>query len=293
MNVALDSAVSAYTARVLVASSDAGPKDEAVELSDAVRAPIVAETGAGTADPKTALISDATPIVTVPVGPLESTVGHAKIALGSTVALMRRRVGANIKVKTVVAGGPEYVAVMADVTLVERALMATSAETDAVTETGPFASRNVTGTVTEEPETRMSPVANSPSVAVVASRTTAIAELRSFFVRPSGAVTTTANLTELLLGAVEASVYWPTETECVAASYVYEAIVPYTVSVVDVSESTHVTADDRTSAAFGVVVSYPVRDKETVATAPATVPYVAPRASAEIEASADAAPGPV
>jgi hypothetical protein len=114
---------------------------------------------------------------------------------------------------------------------------------------------NVTGTVTTEPARSTSPVANVPKLALVASATADIGAVRSVSVRPSGAVTVTANSTEPDPGAVEPSVYTPIDAEWLPLTYVYVGTEPYGARVL---ESTHATAELRISASL-LVVSHPVR----------------------------------
>ena len=55
-------------------------------------------------------IADAVPIVTVPVGPVLTIVGHTRMPAAATVAVSLRLVGATMNVNVVDADAPEYVA---------------------------------------------------------------------------------------------------------------------------------------------------------------------------------------
>ena len=156
---------------------------------------------------------------------------------------------------------------------------------------------NVTGTVTDEPETSVSPVAKGVKATVVASTAAGIADVVRVVVYPSGAVTMTLNCSDPEAGTTEPSVYVSIDTECEAAVYVYEPIVPY---AVDVPESTHDSAVVFISVVLVVVASYPVSVR-TIELAfpvphtadPAAVPYAAPNASVVIDASDALVVGPV
>jgi hypothetical protein len=189
-------------------------------------------------------------MVTVPV--VETTLaGHTRMPVAATVAVSLRLVGATMNVNVVDAAAPEYVAANEfEDTDVARALNVPVEETSALAGvTGP----NVTGTVTEVPETSVSPVAKAPRSTVVASTATGIAVVVRLLVYPSGAATTALNCSDPEAGADDPSVYVSIDTECDAAVYVYVPIVPY---AVDVPESTHDSAE--ISALLVVVESYPV-----------------------------------
>ena len=79
---------------------------------------------------------------------------------------------------------------------------------------------NVTGTVTDDPETSVSPVAKGVKATVVASTAAGIADVVRVVVYPSGAVTMTLNCSDPEAGAIEPSVYVSIDTECEAAVYV-------------------------------------------------------------------------
>ena len=159
-----------------VGAPSVAPVDEFAAVS-ALSAAVTTE---GTLELRVVAIADAVPIVTVPVGAVESTLGHTRIFEASTVAVSRRRVGVTMNVNVVEAADPEYVAAKdPDVTVVARALKGPVDETSAlVGVTAP----NVTGTETEDPETSVRPVANAPRLTVVASITAAIAAVVSVVV---------------------------------------------------------------------------------------------------------------
>ena len=162
-------------------------------------------------------------------------VGHTRMPDASTVAVIRRLVGATMNVNVVGAAAPAYVA------------LNEPEDTDAASElkvpvdltsalTG--LTSNVTGTVTDVPETSVSPVANVPRLTVFASTSAGIALVVSVAVLPSGAVTTALNCTDPEAGADDPSVYESIDTDCDELLYAYVPIVPY---AVEVPESTHDT----------------------------------------------------
>ena len=79
---------------------------------------------------------------------------------------------------------------------------------------------NVTGTVTDEPETSVSPVAKAVRATVVASTAAGIAVVVRLVVCPSGAVTTALNCSDPEAGADDPRSYASIDTECDAAVYV-------------------------------------------------------------------------
>ena len=193
------------------------PSVAPVDEFAAVSALSAAVTTAGTLELSVVAIADAVPIVTVPVGPVLRIVGHTRMPDAATVAVSLRLVGVTMNVNVVDAAVPEYVAAKepAD-TDVARAMK------DPVEETLALAgvTLNVTGTVTDEPETSVSPLANVPKATVVASTAAGIADVVRVVRYPSGAVTTTLNCRDPEAGADEPRVYVPIDTKCVPAVYV-------------------------------------------------------------------------
>jgi hypothetical protein len=186
------------------------PSVAPVDELAAVSALSAAVTTDGTLVLSVVAIADAVPIVTVPVGPVLTIVGHTRMPVAATLAVSRRRVGATTNVNVVVAAAPAYVAANdPEVTDVASELNVPLDDTSALTGvTGP----NVTGTKTDSPESSVSPVANVPSVTVVSSTTTAIALDVSVVVSPSGERVSTLNETVPDAGSTAATVYDRTTT---------------------------------------------------------------------------------
>jgi hypothetical protein len=184
----------------------------------AVSALSAAVTTEGTLALSVVVIADAVPVVTVPVGPVLTIVGHTRMPAAATVAVSRRLVGATMNVSVVDAAAPEYVAANElEDTDVARELKFPLEETPALAGvTGP----NVTGTVTDEPETSVSPVAKTPKAMVVASIAAGVAVVARVVVCPSGAVTMALNCSDPEAGADAPRVYVSIDAECDAAVYV-------------------------------------------------------------------------
>jgi hypothetical protein len=202
------------------AVTDVGvPSVSPVDEFAAVSALSAAVTTDGTLALSVVAISDAVPIVTVPVGPVLTIVGHTRMPAAATVAVSLRLVGATMNVNVVDAAAPEYVAANEfEDTDVARALNVppAAATSTLVGVTGP----NVTGTVTEVPETSVSPVAKAVRATVVASTAAGIAVVARLVVCPSGAVTTALNCSDPEAGADDPRSYASIDTECEAAVYV-------------------------------------------------------------------------
>ena len=147
-------------------------------------------TADGTLELSVIVLVEAVPMVAVPV--VETMLaGHTRMPVAATVAVSLRLVGATMNVKVVDAAAPEYVTANEfEDTDAARALNVPVEETSALAGvTGP----NVTGTVTDEPETSVSPVAKAVRATVVASTAAGIAVVVSVVLFPSGAVTTALN----------------------------------------------------------------------------------------------------
>jgi hypothetical protein len=190
------------------------PIDELAAVS-ALNAAVTAD---GTLALSVVAIADAVPIVTVPVGPVLTIVGHTRMPAAATVAVSLRLVGVTMNVSVVDAAAPEYVAANElEDTDVARELKFPVEETSAPAGvTGP----NVTGTVTDEPETSVSPVAKAPKATVVASIAAGVAVVARVVVCPSGAVTMALNCSDPEAGADAPRVYVSIDAECDAAVYV-------------------------------------------------------------------------
>jgi hypothetical protein len=183
----------------------------------AVSALNAAVTADGTLALSVVAIADAVPIVTVPVGPVLTIVGHTRMPAAATVAVSLRLVGVTMNVNVVDAAAPEYVAANElEDTDVARELKFPVEETSAL---AGVTVPNVTGTVTDEPETSVSPVAKTPKATVVASTAAGIAVVARVVVYPSGAVTVASNCSDPEAGADDPSVYVSIDTECDAAVY--------------------------------------------------------------------------
>ena len=120
-----------------------------------------------------------------------------------------------MNVNVVDAASPEYVA--ANEPAVTDVAMELKDPVDETSALAGVTAPKVTGTVTDDPDTSVRPVANVPRLTVVASITAAIASVVSVVVVPSGAVTMALNCTEPDAGAKEPKVYVSIETECEAA----------------------------------------------------------------------------
>lgn len=194
------------------------PSVAPVDEFAAVSALSAAVTTDGTLALSVVAIADAVPIVTVPVGPVLTIVGHTRMPVAATVAVSLRLVGATMNVKVVDAAAPEYVAANEfEDTDAAMALNVPVEETSALAGvTGP----NVTGTLTDEPETSVSPVAKAVRATVVASTAAGIAVVVRLVVCPSGAVTMALNCSDPEAGADDPRVYVWIDTECDAAVYV-------------------------------------------------------------------------
>jgi hypothetical protein len=201
------------------------PIDAPVDASAAASALSAAVTTDGTLELSVVTIDKAAPAVSVPVCAVVALVGHTRIPVAATVAVSLRRVGDTMNVSVVSAAvEPLYVAANdpADTDVASELndpLEATSALAG-------VAPTNVTGTEMDVPPSSVSPVANAPSVTLVASTSAAMDAERSVSVHPSGAVTTRANLTAPDAGATPPSVYTPTDAECDPAAYVHVGAVP-------------------------------------------------------------------
>jgi hypothetical protein len=159
------------------------PSVAPVDELAAVSALSAAVTTDGTLALSVVSIADAVPIVTVPVGPVLTIVGHTRMPAAATVAVSLRLVGATMNVNVVDAAAPEYVAANEfEDTDAARALNVPVDDTSALAGvTGP----NVTGTVTDEPETSVSPVAKAVRATVVASTAAGIAAVVRLVVCPT------------------------------------------------------------------------------------------------------------
>jgi hypothetical protein len=148
------------------------PSVAPVDESAAVSALNAAVTTAGTLELSVVAIADAVPIVTVPVGPVLDIVGHTRMPEAATVAVSLRLVGVTMNVNVVDAATPEYAATKA----FEETEVASEVNVP-VEDTLALAglTLNVTGTVTDEPETSVSPVAKGVKATVVASTAAGIA----------------------------------------------------------------------------------------------------------------------
>jgi hypothetical protein len=168
---------------------------------------------AGTLALNVVVMADATPIVTVLLaltGAVVALSGHTRMPDAATVAVSRRLVGVTMNVNVVVAAVPAYVAENdPEVTDVASALNVPLDDTSALEG---VTGLNVTGTKTDAPESSVSPVANVPSVTVVASTTTVIALEVSVVVSPSGERVSTVNETVPDAGSAVATVYDRTTT---------------------------------------------------------------------------------
>jgi hypothetical protein len=196
-----------------VGAPSVAPVDELAAVS-ALNAAVTAD---GTLALSVVAIADAVPIVTVPVGPVLTIVGHTRMPAAATVAVSLRLVGVTMNVNVVDAAAPEYVAANEfEDTDVARELKFPVEETSAL---AGVTVPNVTGTVTDEPETSVSPVAKTPKATVVASTAAGIAVVARVVVYPSGAVTVASNCSDPEAGADDPSVYVSIDTECDAAVY--------------------------------------------------------------------------
>ena len=83
------------------------PSVAPVDELAAVSALSAAVTTAGTLELSVVAIADAVPIVTVPVGPVLTIVGHTRMPAAATVAVSLRLVGATMNVNVVDAATPE------------------------------------------------------------------------------------------------------------------------------------------------------------------------------------------
>ena len=197
-----------------VGAPSVAPVDELAAVS-ALNAAVTAD---GTLALSVVAIADAVPIVTVPVGPVLTIVGHTRMPAAATVAVSLRLVGVTMNVNVVDAAAPEYVAANElEDTDVARELKFPVEETSAL---AGVTVPNVTGTVTDEPETSVSPVAKTPKATVVASTAAGIAVVARVVVYPSGAVTVASNCSDPEAGSDDPSVYVSIDTECDAAVYV-------------------------------------------------------------------------
>jgi hypothetical protein len=212
-------------------------------------------TAAGTDDESVVVIADAVPTVTPLTGAVDAMLGHTRMLAAGTTTAIRLRVGVTTNVSVVSVAEPEYVAENEPV-VTELAMALNDPPVAVISALLGVAPTNVTGTLTADPEINVTPVATTPSVALVASTAVAIGAERTVVVTPSGAVTTTANLTEPDAGTLPPRVYMPTDAECDADVYVQVGVVPYVVPVA--TESTHETALLLISVVLVVVASYPV-----------------------------------
>jgi hypothetical protein len=229
--------------------------DGVLTLAPAVTPVRVTPTTAGTADERVVTIADAVPTVMVLAGAVDALEGHTRMLVEGTATAMRRRVGVTTNVNVVALAAPEYVAENAP-EFTELAIALNDPPVAVISAPLGVAPTNATGTLTADPEISVTPLATTPSVALVASTATTNGADRSVVGTPSGAVTTTANRNEPEGGAVAPSVYTPTDAECEAAVYVYVGVVPYVLPVA--TASTQLTAPVRISVVLVVVASNPV-----------------------------------
>jgi hypothetical protein len=214
--VVFELGVSVYD--TVVPDTVGAPRVAPVDELAAVSALSAAVTTEGTLELSVVAIADAVPIVTVPVGPVIAVPGHTRMPAAATVAVSLRLVGVTMNVNVVDAAAPEYVAANElEDTDVARELKFPVEETSAL---AGVTVPNVTGTVTDEPETSVSPVAKTPKATVVASTAAGIAVVARVVVYPSGAVTVASNCSDPEAGSDDPSVYVSIDTECDAAVYV-------------------------------------------------------------------------
>jgi hypothetical protein len=196
--------------------TDGTPSEDPVDASSAVSAVSAALTTTGTDDESVVTIADSAPTAAFPV--VDTTlVGHTRIADAGTVATSRARVGPTVNVIVVSVAAPVYVAERRPPTTAVP--IALNEPPDVAMPSVVGVTENVTGTFTAEPETSVKPLTISPSV-TVPTAATAIGDVLSGTVYPSGARTTTANRTDPELGALESSVYLPIDTVFAVASNV-------------------------------------------------------------------------
>jgi hypothetical protein len=177
-------------------SSPVTDTSETVALAG-LSAPNDARTTDGTGAPSVTCIADATPIAAPPTG-AETSAGHTRIELDAMVTAIRRRVGATTNTRPMLALPAAVTLILPALTLVESELGSPLDEltsADGGTTVSPSASANVTATEVCVPATSVTVPATAPSVAEAASAATVIAADASASVYPSGAVTTTTNLT--------------------------------------------------------------------------------------------------
>ena len=122
------------------------------------------------------------------------------MADAGTETIILRCVGETVKIISVLIASPVYVAENdPDVTEVDIALKVPFVEINVEGVKTPPELLKVTGIFTLEPETRVTPVATEPKDAVVAPNSVKkVCDEFSVAVYPSGAVTITENLTELV-----------------------------------------------------------------------------------------------